>query len=286
MLADDPDELKSVGLSRAKVVSLRSLAEHLEDGELELGRLPTRWTTTTLIAQLTAVKGIGEWTAQVFLVVGLAREDVLVAGDLVIRQAVRRGWGLDHLPERAELYALGEAWRPHRSTACAVLWAWARVGGPTACPCRAGGCCDAAVGGVQRGRVGGGAGRGLEGIDGEKALAVAPPLAVWLGVVPGPGGSLGPRMEGSGRGSGPIPKRQRLHSWFAENQNAPLTYLNGSLGAHTNPELPLTRPFGPEPRPQSRRAAQPHHQRRRRLKRCSPSMPSNQRPAPPATRPR
>jgi DNA-3-methyladenine glycosylase II len=130
-LADDPDELKSVGLSRAKVASLRSLAEHLEDGELELGRLP-KLGDDELITQLTTVKGIGEWTAQVFLVIGLAREDVLVAGDLVIRQAVQRGWGLDHLPERAELYALAEPWRPHRSTACAVLWTWARASGPTA----------------------------------------------------------------------------------------------------------------------------------------------------------
>lgn len=72
VLADDPAELKSVGLSRAKVASLRSLAEHLEDGELELGRLP-KLDDDELIAQLTAVKGIGEWTAQVFLVIGLAR---------------------------------------------------------------------------------------------------------------------------------------------------------------------------------------------------------------------
>src|SRR4051794_20123570 len=115
VLADDPDELKSVGLSRAKVISLRSLAEHLEDGALELGSLPALGDDE-LIAQLTAVKGIGEWTAQVFLVIGLAREDVLVAGDLVIRQAVRRGWSRDHLPERAELYELAEPWRPHRST--------------------------------------------------------------------------------------------------------------------------------------------------------------------------
>jgi DNA-3-methyladenine glycosylase II len=131
VLADDPDELKSVGLSRAKVVSLRSLAEHLEDGELELGSL-SALDDDALVAELSAVKGIGEWTAQVLLVTELAREDVLVAGDLVVRQSVRRGWDLDHLPERAEMYALAEPWRPHRSTACAVLWAWARADGPTA----------------------------------------------------------------------------------------------------------------------------------------------------------
>jgi DNA-3-methyladenine glycosylase II len=133
VLADDPDRLKAVGLSHAKVVSLISLAQHLQDGALELDRLGALGDDA-LVAQLTAVKGIGEWTAQVFMVIGLAREDVLVAGDLVIRQAVQRGWALDHLPARDELYALAEPWRPHRSTACAVLWAWARLGGRSGAP--------------------------------------------------------------------------------------------------------------------------------------------------------
>ncbi|HWI75405.1 MAG TPA: DNA-3-methyladenine glycosylase 2 family protein [Baekduia sp.] len=130
VLADDPDDLKSVGLSRAKVVSLRSLAEHLEDGSLELNAL-SALADDDLIAQLTQVKGIGEWTAQVLLVTELARADVLVAGDLVIRRAVERGWSLPALPARDELYALAEPWRPYRSTACALLWAWMRTA-PTA----------------------------------------------------------------------------------------------------------------------------------------------------------
>lgn len=130
VLTDDPDGLKSVGLSRAKVVSLRSLAEHLEDGSLRLDSLAAL-DDEALITELTAVKGIGEWTAQVLLVTELAREDVLVAGDLVIRRAVERGWKLPALPTREELYALAEPWRPWRSTACAVMWAWMRVG-PTA----------------------------------------------------------------------------------------------------------------------------------------------------------
>jgi DNA-3-methyladenine glycosylase II len=131
VLADDPDALKSVGLSRAKVVSLRSLAQHLHDGDLELDAL-SALDDDALIAELSAVKGIGEWTAQVLLVTELAREDVLVAGDLVIRRSVQRGWALPALPSRDALYALADPWRPHRSTACAVLWAWARVPGPTA----------------------------------------------------------------------------------------------------------------------------------------------------------
>jgi DNA-3-methyladenine glycosylase II len=130
VLADDPEGLKSVGLSRAKVVSLRSLAEHLDDGSLELHALAAL-DDDALIAQLTEVKGIGEWTAQVLLVTELARPDVLVAGDLVIRRAVERGFKLAVLPSRDELYALAEPWRPYRSTACALLWAWMRTA-PTA----------------------------------------------------------------------------------------------------------------------------------------------------------
>jgi DNA-3-methyladenine glycosylase II len=126
VLADDPEGLKSVGLSRAKVVSLRSLAEHIAGGSLELDALRTL-DDDALIADLTAVKGIGEWTAQILLVTELARPDVLVAGDLVIRRAIERGWGLDHLPERAEIYALAEPWRPYRTTACALLWRWMRT---------------------------------------------------------------------------------------------------------------------------------------------------------------
>jgi DNA-3-methyladenine glycosylase II len=126
VLADDPDALKSVGLSRAKVVSLRSLAEHLAGGSLALDRLGEA-DDDAVIAQLTAVKGIGEWTAQVLMVTELARPDVLVAGDLVIRRAIERGWQLPALPTREEIYALAEPWRPHRSTACALLWAWMRV---------------------------------------------------------------------------------------------------------------------------------------------------------------
>lgn len=130
VLADDPEGLKSVGLSRAKVVSLRSLATCVDDGDLDLAALGAL-DDDELIATLTVVKGIGEWTAQVLLITELARPDVLVAGDLVIRRAVERGWALPELPTRDELYALAEPWRPYRSTACALLWAWMRTA-PTA----------------------------------------------------------------------------------------------------------------------------------------------------------
>jgi DNA-3-methyladenine glycosylase II len=126
VLATDQDDLKSVGLSWAKVRSLRSLAEHLRDGTVRLEDVPAM-DDEAAIAHLSQVKGIGEWTAQILLVTELARPDVLVAGDLVIRRAIERGWGLDHLPERAEIYALAEPWRPYRTTACALLWRWMRT---------------------------------------------------------------------------------------------------------------------------------------------------------------
>ncbi|WP_445149055.1 DNA-3-methyladenine glycosylase family protein [Baekduia sp. Peel2402] len=126
VLEDDPDGLKSVGLSWAKVRSLQSLAEHLETGTLDLAALDAL-DDDAAVAELSRVKGIGEWTAQVLLVTELGRPDVLVAGDLVIRRAVERGWKLDALPSRDELYALAEPWRPYRSTACALLWRWMRT---------------------------------------------------------------------------------------------------------------------------------------------------------------
>lgn len=126
VLADDPDGLKSVGLSWAKVRSLRDLAQRLDDGALDLAGLAAL-DDDAAVAELSRVKGIGEWTAQVLLVTELGRPDVLVAGDLVIRRAIERGWGLDHLPERAEVYALAEPWRPYRTTACALLWRWMRT---------------------------------------------------------------------------------------------------------------------------------------------------------------
>jgi DNA-3-methyladenine glycosylase II len=122
VLAADPDELRlAAGLSRAKTVYLRSLAEHVVAGELELDRLG-ELGDEELLAELTAVKGIGEWTAQIYLMAELARPDVLAVGDLGIRRAVQRAYELDELPTRDELLALAEPWRPYRSAACRVLW--------------------------------------------------------------------------------------------------------------------------------------------------------------------
>ena len=89
VLADDPDELRTaVGLSHAKTRYLRSLAEHVLDGELELGRLD-QLSDDQVIAELVEVKGIGLWTSHMFLMFTLGRPDVLASGDLGIRKAIR-----------------------------------------------------------------------------------------------------------------------------------------------------------------------------------------------------
>jgi DNA-3-methyladenine glycosylase II len=122
LLADDPDELRSaVGLSRAKVAALRSLAEHVLAGELELDRL-TQLDDAEVIRELVAVKGIGEWTAHMFLMFTLHRPDVLAVGDQGIRNAVMRAYGLAAPPDAATITELAEPWRPYRTRACLYLW--------------------------------------------------------------------------------------------------------------------------------------------------------------------
>jgi DNA-3-methyladenine glycosylase II len=122
VLADDPEELRAAaGLSRAKVGFLRSLAEHSLDGSLELsklGRLPDE----QVIAELVAVKGLGVWTAHMFLMFHLQRPDILPVGDLGIRRAMMLTYGLPELPAPAEMETIAEPWRPHRTLACRFLW--------------------------------------------------------------------------------------------------------------------------------------------------------------------
>jgi DNA-3-methyladenine glycosylase II len=122
ILADDPEALRAAaGLSRAKVGYLRSLAEHVLSGELELERMD-ELSDEDVIAELVAVKGIGEWSAHMFLMFHLQRPDVLPVGDLGIRRAVERAYGLDDLPDAATIEQIAAPWRPHRTLACRYLW--------------------------------------------------------------------------------------------------------------------------------------------------------------------
>jgi DNA-3-methyladenine glycosylase II len=122
VLAEDPEELRSAaGLSRAKVTFLRSLAEHVVDGSLELDRLD-ELSDAEVEAELVAIKGLGPWTAHVFLMFHLDRPDVLPVGDLGIRRAIMNLYGLDALPDAATVTRIAEPWRPHRTLACRFLW--------------------------------------------------------------------------------------------------------------------------------------------------------------------
>jgi DNA-3-methyladenine glycosylase II len=122
LLADDPEAMRAAaGLSRAKVASLRSLAEHVLAGELELSRL-YELPDDEVIRELVAVKGIGEWTAHMFLMFTLHRPDVLPTGDQGIKNAVLRAYGLDAVPKPDAMAEIAEPWRPHRTRACEYLW--------------------------------------------------------------------------------------------------------------------------------------------------------------------
>ena len=121
LLATDPEEIRAVGLSRAKVAFLRDLAEHVEDGELDLEHL-AELPDDEVQERLTRVKGLGPWTVDMFLIFHLGRPDVLPVGDQGIRRAVQIAYGLEELPGAAELARIAEPWRPHRSLACLYLW--------------------------------------------------------------------------------------------------------------------------------------------------------------------
>jgi DNA-3-methyladenine glycosylase II len=117
ILDDDPEELKtSCGFSRAKVTYLRSLAEHVLSGRLDIDRL-RELPDGEVITELTAVKGIGVWSAHMFLMWTLHRPDVLAPGDLGIRNAFTAAYGED-----ADLVEHAETWRPYRTRACLYLW--------------------------------------------------------------------------------------------------------------------------------------------------------------------
>jgi DNA-3-methyladenine glycosylase II len=119
ILADDPDALRvAAGLSHAKTVALRSLAEHVLAGELQLARLEEE-PDEQVTRELVAVKGIGEWTAHMFLIFTLGRPDVLPLGDLGIRSAFKRAYAVD---TKAEMLELAEPWRPYRTRASLYLW--------------------------------------------------------------------------------------------------------------------------------------------------------------------
>jgi DNA-3-methyladenine glycosylase II len=121
LVAAEHDELREAGLSNSKVTYLKELAGRVESGELDLGRLP-ELADEDVIAELIEVKGIGRWTAEMFLIFHLGRPDVVSAGDLGIRRAIQIAYELEGLPGPTDLERIAEPWRPHRTLACLYLW--------------------------------------------------------------------------------------------------------------------------------------------------------------------
>ena len=121
LLDVDPERIRAAGLSYGKISYLRDLAAHVVDGSLELERLP-ELTDEEVTAQLTAIKGLGQWTADMFLMFHLGRPDILPVGDLGIRRAVQVEYRMRKLPDAKRLEKVGRPWRPYRTLACLFLW--------------------------------------------------------------------------------------------------------------------------------------------------------------------
>lgn len=117
----DEPTLRSVGISRGKALYLQSLATAVADKKLVLESLE-QLDNETVIAQLVQVKGIGQWTAEMFLMFALARPDVFSTGDLGLKNALIRWYPVSAKPTADEMARLSEKWQPYRTTAARVLW--------------------------------------------------------------------------------------------------------------------------------------------------------------------
>lgn len=121
VLATRKSKLRTVGLSGMKVEYLKDLAKHVETGKLDMKAI-SKMEDEDVIAQLTQVKGIGRWTAEMFLIFSLGRMDVFPVGDLGLRRGVQIAFSLKEMPKPKETEKFGDRWRPYRSVATWYLW--------------------------------------------------------------------------------------------------------------------------------------------------------------------
>lgn len=116
-----PAKMRSLGLSKQKMTYIRELARLTRAGEVAFERLP-EMDDVAIVETLTKVKGVGVWTVHMFLIFALRRHDVLPTGDLGIRAAMKKAYGLKELPKPAEMEEIARSWRPWSSVACWYLW--------------------------------------------------------------------------------------------------------------------------------------------------------------------
>lgn len=121
ILAIPHDELRGVGLSHAKARYLRYLATAVTEGELNLEQLPAL-DNEEVIAALTQVKGIGRWTAEMFLMFAMGRENIFSHGDLGLKRAMQKWYEIGEKPTREEVESIATQWQPYQTYACLVLW--------------------------------------------------------------------------------------------------------------------------------------------------------------------
>ena len=116
-----PTRMRALGLSRQKIEYIRDLARHARSGKVDFARLPD-CSDDEVIDHLTAVKGIGVWTAHMFLIFALRRPNVLPVGDLGIRSAIRKAYGMEELPRPTEIVSIARTWHPYCTVASWYLW--------------------------------------------------------------------------------------------------------------------------------------------------------------------
>jgi len=121
LLDADEEALRGAGLSGRKVEYIQDLARHVLSGELELDRLD-QLSDEEAIEEIVAVRGLGQWTAEMFLLFHLRRPDVISGGDLGIRKAIQIEYGMEEMPSPQGVVEIGERWKPNRSLASLYLW--------------------------------------------------------------------------------------------------------------------------------------------------------------------
>lgn len=122
LLATDPEVQRACGLSNAKLVSIRGIAQARLDGVVPSLHEAAGLSDTELIERLVSLRGVGRWTVEMFLIYSLERMDILPVDDFGVREGYRRLKGLDKAPTPRQLGVLGEAWSPYRTTAAWYLW--------------------------------------------------------------------------------------------------------------------------------------------------------------------